>query len=48
MEVKKYNPFIVVNKYKPKAKFKPLPKPKAKPKPMTMSRIEARGFISRE
>ena len=44
MEVKKYNPFIVVNKYKPKAKAKPLPKPKAKPKPKTMSRIEARGL----
>ena len=39
MEVKKYNPFVVI-KSKPKAK--PLPKAKIKPKPK--AEIEAKGL----
>ena len=37
MEVKKYNPFVVV---------KPKPKPKVKPK--AKIKLEAKGLISRE
>ena len=37
MEVKKYNPFVVI-----KPKPKPRVKPKAKPKPQT--KLEARGL----
>ena len=37
MEVKKYNPFVVI-----KPKPKPKVKPKAKPKPQT--KLEARGL----
>ena len=40
MEVKKYNPFVVMNK--PKSKPRVKPKPKAKPKPQT--KLEARGL----
>ena len=39
MEVKKYNPFVVI---KPKPKAKPLPKAKIKPNPKT--ELEARGL----
>ena len=39
MEVKKYNPFVVI---KSKHKAKPLPKSKIKPKPKT--ELEARGL----
>ena len=38
MEVKKYNPFVVI---KPKPKAKPLPKAKIKPKPKP--ELEAKG-----
>ena len=40
MEVKKYNLFVVMNKFKSKPRVKP--KPKAKPKPQT--KFEARGL----
>ena len=43
MEVKKYNPFIVKPKTKPKTK--PLPKSKTKPKPKT--KLEARGWVTK-
>ena len=51
MEVKKYNPFVVMNKSKSKPKTKPTgftrersskTKPKIKPKPQT--KLEARGL----
>ena len=40
MEVKKYNPFVVI---KPKPKAKPLPRAKIKQKPKT--ELEAKGLI---
>ena len=40
MEVKKYNPFVVLNK--PKSKPRVKSKSKAKPKPQT--KLEARGL----
>ena len=47
MEVKKYNPFVVMNKSKPtgctrERSSKPRVKPKAEPKPQT--KLEARGL----
>ena len=42
MEVKKFNPFVVINKHKLKDKAKPLPKTKTKL--MTKTKLESRGL----